>query len=236
MEFTNSSMAIPPGKAMGCLPRKSKVGAVCPVFADHFEEIPESEWANYAGKISLRPFVKTVLDQDGVGSCAAESSTQSVMIGRAFAGLPHVVLNPWAVYHTTSGGRDQGSSIDDNLQYLREHGCPPESAWPRSKGWQAKPSAEAMELAKNFRIVEFYDITTRAQMVTCLLKGWPVVYGSKGHAVCKVEYLDPTKALDINSWATSWGDGGFGVWAKFSEINWQYGAFAVRTVADVSGD
>jgi hypothetical protein len=233
MEFTNSSMAIPPGKAMGCLPRKSKVGAVCPVFADHIDLIPESDWDSYRGKISLRPYVKQVLDQDGVGSCATEGTAGGVMIARAFAGLPFVLLNPWFIYHTTSGGRDQGSSIDENLEFARKYGVAPESVWPRSKGWQAKPSDAAYEAAKEFRILEFYDITSIPEMVTALLKGFPVVYGSKGHCVVKVEHLDRAQGLDLNSWSESWGDKGFGVWAKYAEVNWQYGAFAIRTTTEV---
>ncbi len=217
----------------GCLPRKSKVGQWCPLLRDAIEVIPESDWAKYVGKISLRPYVKTILDQDGVGSCATEATAGAVMISRAFSNLPHVVLNPWFIYHTTSGGRDQGSSIDENLAFARENGIAPESVWPRSKGWQAKPSADAVEAAKAFKILEFYDITSIAEMVSALLKGFPVVYGSNGHAVCKVEHVDATQGLDLNSWSESWGDGGFGVWAKYKAVNFQYGAFAIRTTTEV---
>jgi len=228
----STELLYPPGFKPGCLQRKSKCGEWCPMAAEHIKLIPSGEWDALAKQISLRPFVKTILDQDGAGSCATESTTGAVKIGRELAGLPFVELNPWFIYHTTSGGRDQGSSIDENLAFVRENGIAPISVWPRSKGWQAKPSAEAVEAAKQFRIVEFYEVASVEEMVSCLLTGFPVVYGANGHSVCKVQHLDATKGLDLNSWAASWGDGGFGVWAKYNQISWSYGAFAVRTTTE----
>lgn len=227
-------MVVPPGKAMGCLPRKSKVGEVCPMAAERIKIIPRNEWDDYAKQTNLRPFVQQVLDQNGVGSCATESPTGGVMIGRATAGLPFVLLNPWFIYRVTSGGRDSGSSIDENLEFVREHGIAPESLHPRKLGWRAKPSEEAVEAAKSYKIEEFYDVTSIDEMVSCLLSGFPVVWGANGHAVCKVAHLNDKEGLDLNSWGTDWGDKGFGVWAPYSKINWNYGAFAVR-VATASG-
>lgn len=222
---------VPPGHRTGCLPRTTKPGECCPLFGSRIKVIPRSDWATYTGKVSLRPFVREVLNQGRTGSCASEASTQSLMIIRAFAGLPHISLNPYFVYHTVSGGRDQGSTIDSNLKFLREVGCAPISVWSRDQGWQRRPSAEAVEAAKPFRIVEFYEIRTVEEMVTSLFLGFPVVYGANGHAVVKIEHLNDREGLDINSWGTGWGDGGFGVWAPYRTLgsSLQYGAFAVRT-------
>jgi hypothetical protein len=208
-------LILPSDRVAGCLPRKYKLGEVCPMFSERIKVIPQREWSDYIGQISLRPFVKHVLDQQYAGSCATESSTQSVMIGRAFRGKLDVLLNPWFIYYTTSHGQDRGdgrsggSSIDENLEFIRENGIAPESIWPRSKGWMTKPSDEAYEAAKEFRIVEFYDITSIVEMVSALLLGFPVVYGASGHSVCKIEHLSDSQGLDINSWGTDkWGDGG----------------------------
>jgi hypothetical protein len=224
---------VPPGKARGCLPRRSKPGEWCPMLRDTIDVIPEAEWEQWTGKISLRPHVKHVLDQDGVGSCATEGATGTVMIDRSVRGLPDVLLNPWFLYFHTSGGRDQGSSIDENLQFLRDKGVASEAVWPRSKGWQAKPSEEAYADALKYRILEFYDITTIPEMVSALLRGWPVCYGAEGHCVVKIEHLDKSKGLDLNSWSTSWGDKGFGVWATYKAVNFNYGAWAVRTTTEM---
>ena len=222
----NDACVIPPGKATGCLPRTSRPGERCPMAADRIPLVPESEWGRLADEITLDPFVKTVLDQDGVGSCASESSVGALMVARAFAGLPHVALNPWFVYHTVSGGHDSGSSIDDNLEFLMKYGCAPESIWPRSKGWRAEPSKEAQEAAKEFRIEEYWDIASVQEFVSALLKGHPVVWGAQGHAILAIAH-EGTYPLIVNSWG-DWGNNGRGKWASYSGINWSYGAWALR--------
>lgn len=218
----------------GCLPRRTRPGQLCPLFSEQFDEMTDEELAGFVGKVSLRPFVGTILDQDGAGSCATESSTQAVMVDRAVRGLPHVVLNPWYVYRVTSGGRDNGSSIDENLAFIRENGIAPEALHPRSKGVFAKPSQEAIEAALLYRIHEFWDVTTIRQMRTALAKGFAVAWGSNGHSVLKVADLGPADGLDANSWGADWGDQGFGVWSSYRSINWGYGAWAIR-VATPSG-
>ena len=231
--FPNTALAFPPDRpSWGCLPRASKPGQWCPMASEHIKLVPRNQWDELADQISTRPMVKTVLDQGNVGSCATESTTQGVMMGRAFAGLPHVLLNPWFIYHTTSHGRDQGSSIDENLAFVRDKGIAPMSIWPRSKGWEAEPSEEAKEAAKAFKIVEFFDVANIDEMVSCLLTGWPVVYGAKGHSVIKVQHLNDREGLDCNSWGEDWSDSGFGVWARYNQIDFGYGMFAVRTTTE----
>ena len=211
--------------AWGCLQRRSFPGD-WPMAADRIELVPEGQWDALASQITLRPYVKTVLDQGQVGSCAAESSTQALMIAREMAGLPHVPLNPYSVYHTTSGDTDHGSNIDDNLEHLMIYGACPESVWPRSKGWRAEPSAEAKAAALEFRIAEFFDISTIEEFVSALLRGFPVVWGANGHAICAVQH-EGTYPLIVNSWG-QWEDGGFGKWATYKQVNFAYGAWAMR--------
>lgn len=217
----------------GCLKRKEPPGTFCSLAREKIKLIPRQEWAGLAAKMreeqaNLRRYVKTILDQDGVGSCATESTTQSVMVARAIAGLPHVLLNPWFIYHTTSHGRDQGSSIDENLAFARDNGIAPEVIWPRSKGWKAEPSAEAKEAAKEFRIAEFFDVLSTDEAGSALVSGWSIVYGAKGHSVLKIEY-----DLDANSWGTGWEDEGFGLWCALERIDFRYGTFATRTPTEV---
>lgn len=229
----NPVAVFPNGYKPGCLPRKSKPGEWCPMASERIKLIPSADWDEAAKELgdSVRQHITFLLDQDGAGSCATESTTESDMTIRAVAGLPFVLLNPWFIYHTTSGGRDTGSSIDENLAFVRENGIAPESVWPRSKGWKAKPSAEAVEAAKQYRIDEFYDIANVNEMVSALLTGFVVVYGADGHSVLKIQHLDAKRGLDLNSWGEGWGDKGFGVWATYNAVNWSYGAFAVRVAS-----
>ncbi len=223
---------VPPGFRTGCLPRQSKPGEWCPLFSSRIRPIPQDQWAALAQEITLRPHVKNVYNQGQVGSCASESVCQSVAIGRARANVPDVLFNPYGVYHFVNGGRDQGSTLDANLKFARESGCFPESVWSRSHGWQQRPSEEAIEAAKQHRILEFYDIRSVAEFVTALLVGFPVVYGARGHAVTGTAHLHAQKAPEIvNSWGTRWGDNGFGIWVPYSGLAdmLRHGAFAVRT-------
>jgi len=220
------------GHRMGCLPRRTRPGQTCPLFSSRIKVIPRSDWESLAKNITLRPFVKNVYDQGQVGSCASESMCQAVAISRATAGLTDVLFNPYGVYHFVNGGRDQGSTLDDNLNFGREYGCFPESVWPRSKGWQSRPDEEAMAIAKNYRIVEYYEITTVEEFVSALLLGIPVTFGAKGHAVTGTKHLHQQMAPEIiNSWSERWKDGGFGIWATYAELSnmLQYGVYAVRT-------
>lgn len=220
----------PPDRPMGVLPRASRFGEFCGAAADHIPLIPRADWSGFAGQSPVKNFVKEIKDQDGVGSCATESSTQAVQVIEAIAGRPFIELNPWFIYHTTSGGSDRGSSIDANLRFIREHGIAPASVWGRDQGWRKRPSDEAVEAALEHRIEEFYDIASVDEMVSALIQGWPVVWGSKGHSVLKVEHLNEREGLDCNSWGEKWGNGGFGVWTPYSSINWNYGAWALRTM------
>lgn len=216
----------------GCLMRKTAPGVCCDLFADKIEVIPVNKWDELIPQVTLRPCVREIFDQDGVGSCASEATTQAVQVAMAFSGRPWRQLSPWYVYHTVSGGRDMGSSIDENLEFARDNGIAPMDVWGREKGWRSKPSAEADEAAKGFRIAEFYDITTVEEFGTALLKGFPVVYGSHAHAKCAVRLIDDSQFEYANSWAPDWGDNGFGREGFRGGVNWGYGAFAVRVVSE----
>jgi hypothetical protein len=223
----------------GCLPRKTLLCSRFKRAEEQIGELSDEELAELGPQVSLRPYVKTILSQNPAGSCACESLTGVVMATRAFLGLPHVELNPWFIYYHTGGksdrgdGRSGGSSIDENLAFAMEYGIAPISVWPRSKGWgyrSEKPSAEAYAAALEFRPKEVFDITTVRGAMSANAKAFGVVYGAKGHSVGKIAYTKDRKGLDVNSWGTDWGDGGFGVWTPYSGIDWRYGAYALRVV------
>ena len=228
-------LIVPPGKKTGCLPRKTRMGEPCGLFGEKVTVIPIGEWATLLPNIELRSCVRKIKDQNGFGSCATESTTQALEIVRQLEGQPWTELNPLFVYHTTSGGTDRGSSIDENLAFARDYGIAPESVWPRSKGWSAKPSAEAKAAAMEYRIMEFYDIASIAEAGTALLLGYPVVFGWQGHSCVLVQLLSTTTALYANSWGIySGSDQGFDT-INLSSINFGYGMFACRTATINTG-
>ena len=227
----------PPGKKKGCLPRRHPFATRCPAFGDHFNTIPVGDWPELLKvKPPLRPFVPDIKDQDGRGSCATESTTQGLQTNRSTRGLPFIELSPWSIYCFTSGGRDQGSSIDDNLEHARDVGIMPASIWPRSKGWRAKPPKLLLEEhASQFRIEEFWDINNIEEIGTALLLGFPVVFGWSGHSVMFCDLLDVNTGEYANSWGRDWGDNGFGK-LSLRSVNFKYGCFALRTTNEANTD
>jgi hypothetical protein len=55
----------------------------------------------------------------------------------------------------------------------------------------------------------------KAQLVTCLLNGWPVVsdFDWWSHSVCTIDIvsLNPFKTRILNSWGDSWSSNGTGI-------------------------
>jgi len=229
-----SHLIVPDGQAKGCLPRKTRYGDICYPLSDRIETIDRSEWAGLIGAVELRPYVKKIFNQGRNGSCASEGTHQGCAIIRAWQGLKFVEFNPLAAYGRLNGGRDNGSSIDENLQWVRDYGMLPESYWPRSKGWKASLPDGWKDVAKQYRVAEFFDIGTITEVGTALLKGFPVVFGWQGHCCVMTTLLDDRTALYANSWATTWGDKGFGK-IRLNDVNFGYGAFAVRSMVSQAG-
>jgi len=228
-----TDLILPPGRVLGCNPRKSRFGDCCKPLADEMEVISRDQWASLLGNVGLRNKVKQIIDQGNYGSCATCSTSQAVMIAREVSGQPFVFLNPLSIYRVTSGGRDNGSSIDENLEFARDTGILPESYWPYSKGFKASPPIGWEDVAAGYRIDEFFDIANEEQVGTALLMAMPVVFGWQGHSCVLTRLLSTTTAEYANSWG-DWGDNGFGT-IKLSAINFDYGAFCVRTTVSDGG-
>ena len=203
-------LAYPPGRKPGVkVDKPSRIMDRCNSLrsAPGFEVIPEeywekaclSEWHNKNREDRFR----YTLDQNGKGSCAAESATGIKAALDTKQGLPEVLYNPWSVYWFTSGGSDRGSVIGDNVEYLRDKGVCPEEVWPRSKGWRAEPSEEAKQIALQMRIVEFFYIENITELVSALLQGFDVHGGYSGHAIAFCRYLGNGNLRYKNSWGES---------------------------------
>jgi len=218
------------GLIMG--PNKLSIPKARPL--SEYKLISISEWDKYIEdqeRVDLRKFVPKgmILDQDGVKSCASESIAGSIMAVRVFNGMKPVKLNPLFAYHTVSGGRDGGSTLSDNVSFAEQYGIASQDVWPRSNGWRAKPSEEAYEDAKNYRLLEFYKVSSWEEFGTALLLGWPVYFGYSGHAIWGTKVISTSRLEYCNSWGEEFGDDGFGTLAKNS-IMWGYGAYAIRVV------
>jgi len=233
----------PNGVKPGCLPRVSKVGARWPVADEVIDIKPQYEWLEFIETdTSLMKYRPWTLYQNGIGSCGTETITAAVgyLQKRQTGHAPK--LNPWSVYWKTSGGRDRGSSLDENLEYVRDHGICPDSVWPRyGEGdrvinpWNREPSDEAKEVARNHCILEFCDAVSLLHVGSLLCAKLPVMFGWQGHACLLVKLLDEWQAVYDNWWKTGWnssewqeyGDG-YGM-IDLREIDFRYGAFGLMS-------
>lgn len=106
--------------------------------------------------VSYSRWVPEVLDQDGVGACNAFCTILIMHMMRAMAGLPYLRLSTGYLYGNINGQQDQGSNLEDALNWMKEKGTVPQSMvdmleW-RKRDW---PSGCAVEAKKN-RILEAY--------------------------------------------------------------------------------
>ncbi len=231
-----NQIAFPPGRKPGVRKEstnervaRSKIAARCDSIRSQIELIPSRYWdelADTAWHKNRRSRFRYTSDQDGVGSCAAESAANLKAALDERQGLPRIVYNPWFVYHTTSGGRDNGSVIGDNVEFIRDYGVCPEEVWPRSKGWRATPGGEARRIAKFFKLLEFFYVETIDEFVSALLQGYDIHAGYLGHGISFNRYLKRRTVEYKNSWG-NWGDDGFGS-LSLSRIYFPYGAYAYK--------
>jgi hypothetical protein len=178
----------------------------------------------------------TSIYKQRVGSCACCSSVGAIKLVREFNGLTPIELSPESVYAFTSGGRDRGSSIDENLRHLQRIGAMSWKAWPRDEHrWSDRPSDKLLttEACKN-RISEFFDISTIEEVMTALVLNYPVVFGWQGHSCVLLKLESMTSAYYLNSWGENWSETGMPGIGKINlrSIGFHYGAFAVRSVTD----
>jgi len=230
-----TELIVPPGKRTGANLRTDKPGERC-AFLEEGEHrnakiklIDEDEWKPHIKDTPRRSTVSWILDQNGNGSCATEAATGGQAFNEKKQGRSVKLYNPLFMYHTTSGGRDGGSNLGDNLVFLRDKGVCEESIWPRSKGFRARPSDEAYENALLHRLGEYFEISSTTGVGTALILDFVVIFGWQGHCCYLIDLIDERTAIFVNSWG-KWGDNGCGT-IRLSAINFGYGCYCYQTAA-----
>ena len=232
--FNLDEMVFPDGRKKGVIPEdknpqkaRMKVADRCDPVKGQIEIIPQKFWEEYRilkHHQAREDRFRFTLDQNSIGSCAAESAAAVKGSLDTKQNFDMVLYNPWFIYQTTSGGRDNGSVIGDNMEFLRDRGCAPEEVWPRSKGWRTEPGAEVKRIAKFFTVENFYFVETTEELVSALLQGFDIHGGYSGHAVCFMQYKGGRKVKFKNSWG-DWGVNGFGE-LSLDKVYFPYGCYA----------
>lgn len=215
------------GRVMGLSERpESKFGAI--PFKSRFSKIPRSEWSGLIEKrnaegVSCRKLVVAICDQNGEPSCTSNATVQSHQIRQAaqFGKEKVVRLSPISVYRHVGSPRS-GSSVDDNLEFLREHGALPlDDEANRSRGIQGLHPHNGYGVREpsnsdqfRLRCDEWVLAEDFEEFVSLSLMGYAMVYGRQGHCICNVDVQESRGRLVFpyaNSWHESWGDEGFGI-------------------------
>ncbi len=237
--------------AGGCLPRPDVCGETFPKATTVLETIPKGEWSNlWEDAPGCESYVSKIKDQWREGSCAGNSAVmgEQIAINTAIGNAKGLELSAMSVYKRTGRSSSSGSNVITNLKEIRDRGVlpldTPENrtrfsnvpevnhfhpatgfSRPLPSGWQ--------ETAKHFRTLEWWDIPDVNSFFTCLLKGFPVVYGRDGHSICGVRGVFRNNKWQVkyaNSWGSTWNGDGFG----YDSLDYlrgrfeRYGAFAPR--------
>ena len=223
----------PPGRAKGLIPRdftKKPYGSL--MFAKPFSIplIPESDWqglldAQIAAKAQLTDVRNTGMngqpipsrDQAQKGYCWAHSSVSAAMIARAVNGEPYADLSAYAVACIIKNYRDEGGEGSDSLEWIAQNGVPTSQFWPQQSMSRSNDNPTMRANAALHKYTQWMDLDPaqmKAQLVTCLLMGIPVVsdFNWWSHSVCTVDLvsLNPFTTTIWNSWGDSWSQNGMG--------------------------
>jgi hypothetical protein len=200
MEVDMSRFAVPKSFRPGVLPRQSKFGLLpgTPVFSESPYPILSDDEIIDILKSENRPdgreLVPDGVDQGGNNSCASACKENLTTTLRNGEGRTFIKFNELPTYGRVNGGRDGGSSLDENIAFAAKYGSFPESVVPRSKGWQYEPTEAEYAEAYKYRLKERYDIdnTSSSRYYTELFSALvstdkpAVEAGYPGHAILLV--------------------------------------------------
>lgn len=156
-------------------------------------------------------------NQDGWGYCWIFATTHALEVSRAVQGQPYVELSASSAGLIIKNYRNQGGWGGEALEYLAKHGCCPVSMWPEvPSGASVRESAETKAEKLKYRVTEWYEIRSYAEVLTCLVLGIPVSTGHNwwGHQICQMDAIKKGGQYGsriLNSWGEGWGDGGYSV-------------------------
>ena len=198
---------------------------------------------------TLDELVKEIKDQGREGSCVGNAITQAiqVLLAKQFGKAWATILSAISIYKQIGRSASSGAMVSDAMDAVRDvgivpldndenrekydHVMPPRGfSTPFPSGWK--------ETAAKFKGFEFLVIRNVLQLLTALLKGYPVVVGRQGHSNCYLRVMFRNGRLVVkyaNSWTPEWGDGGFGYDTEQQfkmSATWAFAVKAVVTDAD----
>ena len=197
-------------------------------YEDTVNVIPESQWKQLwddrqSQGVSMRGLVNRIYDQKSEGSCVANAAGQAheVLQAKELGKDRVTALSAISLYKRIGSSAGSGAYIGDAMDELKERGILPldtpenrqrfgDKVMPAT-GFRESYPRDWENTAKNFKIIEAYRGSSRAEMFTALFNFHPICVGRAGHSIM---YADPIWDNDwlieyANSWG-NWGDAGYG--------------------------
>ena len=193
--------------------------------------------------VDLRPYCPTIEDQGNLGSCTGNAIVGALEILQNRSSSTFKDMSRLFVYYNErliegTINEDSGAYLRDGIKSVANYGVCTETSWPYNiSKYAVKPTDSCYTEALNYKILEYYRLTTLTEMKSCLTNGRPFVFGftvyssfvsSKvaktgivpmplkkeqilgGHAVVAVGYESNNRRFIVrNSWGSSWGIKGY---------------------------
>lgn len=234
---------------------KMKVTKMFKTFGDEGSPplIPRDQWK----PMTLSLVTPAVKDQDGIGACNAFATVETVELAYRINGINVPLLSTGYLYGNINGQRDQGSMLEDAIEWMSEKGTCEESIVGMLEWRKSSWPKDAAQNALKYRVLEWWHCPTTEHVLSAIQRGFAVnigvMWGSKdktdangwlpdsaggsagGHSImrCSVEYLNGRWGIGgPNSWGTKWGKNGWFVMSetRLKKEEGSFGWFAVRSV------
>lgn len=219
-------------KAHGLVPRdytKQPFGSLMYAKPFDLDLIPENEWQERLNEqIAAKAQLSDVRnkgnngqaipsrDQNGFGYCWCHSATSAILLARAIMNEPYLDLSAYAVGCIIKNYKNEGGWGGEAVEFIGSRGIPTSEFWPQKSTDRANDKPETWANAAKQKNIEWMDLQgkNKAQFVTCLLLGIPVVgdYNFWSHSVLVMDLvsINPFKIRLWNSWSDGWGENGTG--------------------------
>jgi hypothetical protein len=206
-------------------------------FMAAFQLIPRSEWpalCRLQGDLTrLDPFIR---NQGNEGSCVGNGAAAAFDRCQAIQHGQIVRTSAMSLYKRIGRSASSGAYVGDALTELKERGILPVSgeAFPHTHpatGFSRALPSGWESTAAQFKVDEFWKISTFDEAATAVFLGFGVVYGRARHAICGWQIVQDGNRWLLkykNSWG-DWGENGFGYDSE-SYLGGGPSGFAIRTI------
>lgn len=234
--WTESQIA---GRLLGCAaPRNlslEPLGAERALFGDVDEVIPMEKWDDImdrkdAEQSWLADLVAIVHDQDGEGSCVAESKTAQweIKCVETLGFDQFIPLSAASLYTRTGSSPGSGSMLGDNLREMRARGALPLDTAAnkarfkhthRAVGFRADLPNGWEETGAIFKEDEYVDLGDIEEFGSAILKNHPVTYARSSHCITAIKMFGRVRTNNLRfGYLNSWGR-----WGGVVNVRFGYG-------------